>query len=1517
MDTKRIIAYSLAGICAIIAGVILWNNRAVVVKQIAQLPSKIFEASIVPATSSIVLDASKDGPIYGDPVGLQRVRDLETELHNMVIRPDHPRLFITKETLPTYQARVKMPQLAAYWANIKKAATSTNTNVPFVYDNMVNAAFAYLMLKDDNPAAAAVYSNIVINRLKTLNPTPWPLDNTNLKRNEVANMALAFDWVYSAMTPADRATIANKIGVAANIAVTAQGIRNGERIQGESFHREEWMDKYTLAYPTLALAGEFPDADFCFKAWWGYDWIVGDAVRTFAYLGDGSFPNDGYYEGPDGAEWLLLLKSATGINLVDGPKWSWAKKTADQFFYHTDFWDRKREIFHHGVLGECAVGLMTLFNYSSSFDPSKLQKEQGRGMALNMNSNPYYRWHLGNLLENKFDFGVGLNANISQIMFNDPAVSPKDPQGATYAELPMSLYMPDGNEVYMHSAWLPKSVIAGFRASPAFTKSSHGDYDTNSFMIYRDGNLSADTGFYDAYLGGQANTKHYQKITLSHNDILVIDPTRPQDFSQWAGMEDRGGVEHVSTKNFSASPATDGLRTVFALQPQANYSDIVKYESTPEYDYAVGEAAAAYGLGSKARLNEYYRNVAFLRKGTKAYMIVFDRIESVNKDAEKKWLMHFVSEPTVSGNKISEQVSGQVDAYDGDYTVARNVYNTSAVYVKTLLPVQHKIRRVGGTGFEFAVENANGTFTNWPVPQTQLAKYEARQGGPWQEGGTWRIELSPTTRQNRDYFLNVMYVGDAGETMVPVQYIEENGMAGVIINDPALPKNKILFTKTGDPNAVFTNSSVSADTILPAPISQLSYSGLTYNSVNLSWTAVGDDGNTGTATRYDLRYSKSAITSSNFDSALNVNSAPTPKPAGQTEIMLLTGLEPLTTYYVAVRAIDDYNNKGGISNVVSFATPAVPSDTQPPAKPLGLKATAQLSTAILLSWAASTDNTSVAGYNVYRDNVKIASVGNPYFTDSGLAASTDYVYQVSAYDGANNESAKSDPVTGTTKSITDQPGGSLLSDNFDDNDMEGWTVVDEGIIVKPSKWYAGNGKLHQDSDIYGPAYSAADHRKGTFAYWNNPAAFAWKDYSMEYTFNTTDIDGVGFMFYYQDKSNYYKIDIDYQKKFSKLFLMKNGVETTLATSSKYYTRFVDQNLKVSINQGAITASLNGDDIFSTVITNNSLAQGTAAIYCWGSGPITFDDVKIVPQGSAVEADTIPPSRPTGLSAAVSSTSTISLIWTPSTDNIGVAGYNIYRDNVKKAESSSPSYTDIGLTASTTYAYQVSAYDGANNESVKSDFAQGTTLGIVNNALNIEFKFDENAGLATADTVGGNNGILTNGPVWQTGFSCQSGSCLRFDGINDYVKVNDNDSLSFSNLTVSAWVKFNKLALSGIVSKRNYLGSQDEYNLFYNASNRHFIFRVAGKSGTGQYAYYSINPSLDTWYHIVGTFDGVNTKIYVNGVKGVDGTPKASLNNGTATLKIGSVDSAYFFNGLIDDVRIYNYALTPQEISQLP
>jgi len=181
-------------------------------------------------------------------------------------------------------------------------------------------------------------------------------------------------------------------------------------------------------------------------------------------------------------------------------------------------------------------------------------------------------------------------------------------------------------------------------------------------------------------------------------------------------------------------------------------------------------------------------------------------------------------------------------------------------------------------------------------------------------------------------------------------------------------------------------------------------------SVTLVWTAPGDDGNIGTASSYQMRYSTSPITDANWGQATLVGGLPAPQAAGARQSVTVNGLTQTTTYYFAIRTQDDAGNWSPLSNVLVWDWVY---DTAPPAAPSGLVA-AREGNDVRVRWSPNSEP-DVAGYIVYRAET---SGGGPSRITATLVSGTEYLdqnvpdtdrvwYEVSAVDESGNESAHS------------------------------------------------------------------------------------------------------------------------------------------------------------------------------------------------------------------------------------------------------------------------------------------------------------------------------------------------------------------------------------------------------------------------------------------------------------------------------------------------------------------------------
>ncbi len=398
-------------------------------------------------------------------------------------------------------------------------------------------------------------------------------------------------------------------------------------------------------------------------------------------------------------------------------------------------------------------------------------------------------------------------------------------------------------------------------------------------------------------------------------------------------------------------------------------------------------------------------------------------------------------------------------------------------------------------------------------------------------------------------------------------------------------------------------------------------------------------------------------------------------------------------------------------------------------------------------------------------------------------------------------------------------------------------------------------------------------------------------------------------------------------------------------------------------------------------------------------------------------DTIAPTVPTGLSANAFSTTQVNLSWVGSTDNVGVAGYRIYRDGTAVGTSTGTSFQDTGLTPATAYTYRVAAFDAAGNESAQSAGADATTQsppadttpptvavtaptasatvsGSVNVTANASdaigvtgvqflldgqtlgaedlsspysatwdttaatngshnlsarardaagntttsapvpvdvsntppqpgavlagYSFDEGTGTVATDSSGrGLTGTLFGGATWGPG---KYNSSVRLNGNNQYVALGNPPALRLTgSMTVSAWI--NSSAFPGddaaVVSRRGGIGMQLDTTI--DRGPRTIGFKLTNSAGNDMFRYGATAMQAGTWYHIAGVYNASTSSldVYLNGVLdngALVGTVTSAQQNSPDDVFIGRRASGGFeFIGGIDDVRIYDRALTPAEI----
>jgi len=195
-------------------------------------------------------------------------------------------------------------------------------------------------------------------------------------------------------------------------------------------------------------------------------------------------------------------------------------------------------------------------------------------------------------------------------------------------------------------------------------------------------------------------------------------------------------------------------------------------------------------------------------------------------------------------------------------------------------------------------------------------------------------------------------------------------------------------------------------------------------------------------------------------------------------------------------------------------------------------------------------------------------------------------------------------------------------------------------------------------------------------------------------------------------------------------------------------------------------------------------------------------------------------------------------------------------------------------------------------------------------------FNEAGGGQAFDLSGnGNTGTLVGDTHFVPG---KFGSCLNFDGDNDYVDTINSSSQDFaSGFTLSAWVKPANTDSDGRIIYR------------YDAASKDGYFLTQSSTGVGIWGFYVlVNPTFDTalsnsaptgnWQHIVGVRENDGTlKLYVDGVLQTNTGTMAGAIDSNDGLRIGiDISNSRDFNGQIDNVMIFNRALSANEIQQL-
>jgi len=217
---------------------------------------------------------------------------------------------------------------------------------------------------------------------------------------------------------------------------------------------------------------------------------------------------------------------------------------------------------------------------------------------------------------------------------------------------------------------------------------------------------------------------------------------------------------------------------------------------------------------------------------------------------------------------------------------------------------------------------------------------------------------------------------------------------------------------------------------------------------------------------------------------------------------------------------------------------------------------------------------------------------------------------------------------------------------------------------------------------------------------------------------------------------------------------------------------------------------------------------------------------------------------------------------------------------------------------------------------------------INTGLITYYNFDDGSGVILTDKIDSNNGTLVNGPTWVVG---KIGGALSFDGVDDYIR-SDSKIGNNQSFTLACW--FNARSISStpypvheICGDDNVQGTPDVKGVSIRyRSNGYVYVYISDGNGSPKYLYYNLGGTLNSWHHAAVTYDYSSNlaRLYVDGIFHNVLGDSITLNGysgfeglGNGRFSIGrEYYNFYFFDGMIDDVRVYNRALSASEITDL-
>lgn len=637
------------------------------------------------------------------------------------IRPGHPRMFVTPDTIERIRENAQGP-LADLYQDIKtEAKRSLSNDLQFkIYECMIPSYMLVYWVDGDEQFKDAALQILRegMPYLKQQFENRIPVSWFSFSR---ISLLMGYDWLYDDLSKEERVHFAKLF--MENVDNLNNWQQTGGKIDRENYFGFPDGGFYGVQnlywFAGLCFYGEDVDDARC------EEWMIRGAkdYQTLADYRGGSAGDDGgmsavtlgYVFGAyPRAEWNFIhtYRSAFGENkaaefsyLAKLGNWiNWmAIRGPDGELYQFGMGDAHHQD-NRMPLSNLHLAQMQYF-YGDCFP------EESATAAYLREINPkkdYSGWHF----EPFYAFLLDWNQLAGE--------KPLRPD----ASWPLARHFENLGHFFFRSGHGENDTYAFFNAGGH--DASHTHADEGHFTIYHKGFLALDTGTRDQSGKGNeaavaaAHTREYYNRTIAHNCVLVQMPGETFDH-HWGFVP----------KN------NDGG------QNRAGAGNIKAFSTGEQYAYVHADLSPVY---SSKKVDAIDRQFFYLPP---SHFVVIDRVNAVSADYPKTWLLHTQQEPELSGNTLK--------TIEGD----------GVLFCKTLYPVDAKLSLVGGPGREFEVNS-----TNYPVSSAYLKDKTQTD----YLMGNWRLQVTPGAPRKNDLFVHVLEVGDKGGlTQMHETSIEEAG----------------------------------------------------------------------------------------------------------------------------------------------------------------------------------------------------------------------------------------------------------------------------------------------------------------------------------------------------------------------------------------------------------------------------------------------------------------------------------------------------------------------------------------------------------------------------------------------------------------------------------------------------------------------------------------------------------------------------------------------------------------------